>query len=480
MENKEWFYTKTVKQHFLKPKNICKDDKEAQEFMKTANGYGEAGNFKCGDIMRFWIKVDPKTQRIKKCRWQTWGCLLGSTKIMTPNGRKNIKDIKFGDYVWGWDGHKIVKTGVLNVKKREVAKEDILKISFNRKEGSKCKFYRMYVTKEHLFYFNGDWVRAIDLKKGDELFHLTEHEWRSLNNPGKYDWLKKQNSNRLKINNPMFNPETVNKTVQTYKQLLSEGKITNWMQTEYGKKVTAERMRVENPMFNPLIAKKNRDAQNIRPTSLEQFIIDLIKINNLPIRYVGDGKFWVTDFKTKKCKNPDFKVDHQRKLIEVYTSLYHLQKRDKKWVSERKAFFKRNGFKVLFLDMQTTKDPIVEIHNFLRNGEKIHEIRPISRHEYDQIKNKKDLITVYDLQLKKPHTYFSWRVLSHNCASAIASTSMLSVMITEKGGMKIQDALKIKPEDIAKRLGGLPSIKFHCSILGDQALRKAIEDYQKK
>jgi len=151
----EWFYTDIVKDHFLKPRNICKTEKEKEEFKKIANGYGEAGNQKCGDIMKFWIKVDPKTNRIKDCRWETWGCLLGSTKITTPTGRVKIKDLKYGDYVWGWNGKKVVKVGVLNVKKREVERSDILKISFNRKEGSKHKHYNMYVSKKHLFYLGG-------------------------------------------------------------------------------------------------------------------------------------------------------------------------------------------------------------------------------------------------------------------------------------------------------------------------------------
>lgn len=68
-----------------------------------------------------------------------------------------------------------------------------------------------------------------------------------------------------------------------------------------------------------------------------------------------------------------------------------------------------------------------------------------------------------------------WR--TYGCGSAIASTSVLAKMITEKGGMKIKDALKIKPQDIIKRLKGLPAIKVHCSVLGDQALRKAIQNY---
>lgn len=66
------------------------------------------------------------------------------------------------------------------------------------------------------------------------------------------------------------------------------------------------------------------------------------------------------------------------------------------------------------------------------------------------------------------------------CASAIASTSVLSVMLMEKGGMELKDALKITPQDILKRLGGLPTRKIHCSVLGDKALRDAINDYFRK
>ncbi|MBI2628018.1 MAG: iron-sulfur cluster assembly scaffold protein [Candidatus Niyogibacteria bacterium] len=73
-------------------------------------------------------------------------------------------------------------------------------------------------------------------------------------------------------------------------------------------------------------------------------------------------------------------------------------------------------------------------------------------------------------QIKK----LKWRTFG--CASAIASTSMFSVMATEKGGMTINEALKIKPQDILKRLGGLPEIKIHCSVLADQAFRKTVEN----
>ncbi len=68
-----------------------------------------------------------------------------------------------------------------------------------------------------------------------------------------------------------------------------------------------------------------------------------------------------------------------------------------------------------------------------------------------------------------------WR--TYGCASAIASTSMLSEVIK---GMKIEDAYKVRPEDLVEKLGGLPSYKIHCSVLGDKALRAAIDDYLAK
>lgn len=69
-----------------------------------------------------------------------------------------------------------------------------------------------------------------------------------------------------------------------------------------------------------------------------------------------------------------------------------------------------------------------------------------------------------------------WRTFG--CASAIGSTSMMSVMITENGGMTLALAKRISPEAIIERLGGLPDRKYHCSVLGHEALRKAIEDYE--
>jgi nitrogen fixation protein NifU and related proteins len=78
---------------------------------------------------------------------------------------------------------------------------------------------------------------------------------------------------------------------------------------------------------------------------------------------------------------------------------------------------------------------------------------------------------------KTKGTIVDCRWKTYGCASAIASTSILSEKVK---GMKIEDAYKISPKEIAAELGGLPEHKIHCSVLGDKALRAAIDDYYKK
>lgn len=70
-----------------------------------------------------------------------------------------------------------------------------------------------------------------------------------------------------------------------------------------------------------------------------------------------------------------------------------------------------------------------------------------------------------------------WRTFG--CATAIASTSVFSEMVTENDGMTIDEALKITPQDIVKRLSGLPPQKIHCSVLADKAFKQVIKNYRK-
>jgi len=63
------------------------------------------------------------------------------------------------------------------------------------------------------------------------------------------------------------------------------------------------------------------------------------------------------------------------------------------------------------------------------------------------------------------------------CVAAVASSSITTEMAKNK---TFKEAVKITKDDIVKELGGLPKEKVHCSVLANQALKKAIEDYLAK
>ena len=61
------------------------------------------------------------------------------------------------------------------------------------------------------------------------------------------------------------------------------------------------------------------------------------------------------------------------------------------------------------------------------------------------------------------------------CGAAIASSSMATEMVK---GMKVDEALKITNKDVIKALGGLPDVKIHCSVLAEEAIRDAVNNYR--
>ena len=66
---------------------------------------------------------------------------------------------------------------------------------------------------------------------------------------------------------------------------------------------------------------------------------------------------------------------------------------------------------------------------------------------------------------------------TYGCGAAIATSSMVTELVK---GKTVDEALKISNRAVAEALGGLPPIKMHCSVLAEEALKSAIDDYMKK
>jgi len=113
---------------------------------------------------------------------------------------------------------------------------------------------------------------------------------------------------------------------------------------------------------------------------------------------------------------------------------------------------------------------------------------------------------VYNLEVENSHSFLSEAFTVHNCGDVmkvylkiadskkgkyikdikfqtmgcVAAISSSDVVCQLAKGKTLKDALKINKNNILKELGGLPQVKHHCSILGEEALQKAIEAYENK
>ena len=86
-----------------------------------------------------------------------------------------------------------------------------------------------------------------------------------------------------------------------------------------------------------------------------------------------------------------------------------------------------------------------------------------------------DLMTIY---IKvKDNKLADVKFKTFGCGAAIATSSMTTELAK---GKTLEEAMKITRADVAASLGGLPPVKMHCSVLAEEALKLAIDDYREK
>lgn len=66
------------------------------------------------------------------------------------------------------------------------------------------------------------------------------------------------------------------------------------------------------------------------------------------------------------------------------------------------------------------------------------------------------------------------KVQTLGCGAAIATSSIATEIVK---GKTLDEAMKLTNKEVAKKLGGLPKVKYHCSVLAEQGIKKAIEKY---
>lgn len=207
----------------------------------------------------------------------------------------------------------------------------------------------------------------------------------------------------------------------------------------------------------------------ISPKLIQQIKFLLLRQNIIPSMYEEEEKIVKNVYHKKSYRIHIGDNDSFIKLAKILKIKFTPQKRQvnqQVWCDIKYAYIPITKIGHKKFNGRLSNLEVENAHSYVTNAFLAHNCGDVMR-VWLKIDAKKDKIKE-----------FKWRTFG--CASAIASTSMLSVMVTEKNGMKIDKALQIKPQDIMKRLGGLPDRKIHCSVLGDKALRAALNDWFRK
>ena len=313
---------------------------------------------------------------------------------MADGKTKRIDQIKVGDEVMSWDKDKMVPKKIIRTYTSIADK--LVKVSSSGEP--------VWCTPEHPFLTsNRGWVNAEDLLAGDKIVHWTL-------------------SDRRKVHNPMFDPSNHVPMSQEAKDNAAKNLQQLWEDPEFREKNIARLTGEGNPMKDPAIALKsfvNRETQ--LKSGLE---IKVEKIcEGLPITFVGAGDLVI------QHKVPDFVVDGQKKVIEVWAddSLWVKKSpRGKEWMEKRKALFAKEGYDTLFLPLVQSELKMSghskireKVAEFIHNGKVVKSVEfvnPDDGRGWARLYGSKTAERiVHNFEVEDTHTYIANGCVVHNC-----------------------------------------------------------------
>lgn len=349
--------------------------------------------------------------RLSKCNLACSFCFVENTKIdMAHGSRKNIADINVGDEVVAYDEKSGKFTTAKVTKTYESETDEIICVKAINK-GSTIN--KTFCTPEHPFLVRGKgWVEAQNLQNGDVLIHLS-------------------NAERMKLSNPMHQEETRNKVSDTHSQIEYKIKASQLMTQQFInnpklRENLSKRMTENNPMKDPAVALKGYLSRKERGKTGPEKRFE-IATAGLPISFVGYGDLIISH------KVPDFVVEGQKKVIEVWSSdAQHAKERDQAWMDHRAGLFAKEGYETLFVPMPPFgvrnglyDDIRQQVSEFIHNGETVCSIERITKTGNGRGSNGKAWVRlaggkdnsckVYNIEVEGFHNYVANSKVVHNC-----------------------------------------------------------------
>lgn len=446
----------------------------------------------CGDIMALYIKV--KNDVIVDAKFKTFGCLPKDMEVVTnDNSWSQISTIEKGNAVVNGNGRKtqVVETFI---EKYQGSIMDIIPFvspynSFSvtpghpvlcikrshlkktRISSHKCNWLR--VDEKELIKKKPGYIKARDIKKSDYLVFTINRKVRENTKFTKdimrligYYLSEGYITAKGSVVAFAFNVNE-KRTAADLKSLIA--KIANKEAKERVRKSVREIYVCSRELVRFLKSSAGSLARH-KCLSKEVMMLPFKKQKELIKTYlIGDGNF----YRRRSSSNFTYRVSTASRTLAI--QLQEILARGGVFASLKKVY--KGGH---VLEGRWLEKSIAYLISFQleRKHKYAHKVKDRFLIPVREIKRRPYKGHVYNFQVdSEPNSYLVKGFIVHNCGAAIATSSMVTELVK---GKTVKEALAVSNRAVAEALGGLPRIKMHCSVLAEEALKSAIDDYLKK